>query len=74
MLRCICPLEEDERVELKRSVRDSELSIFGEAVAIALMTLGRGEIPRGKYWKNIHYQQVPFAWLNFQMFQCHRHV
>lgn len=34
---------------LKISVPDSELSIFMAAVAVALMTLGRGEIAHGEY-------------------------
>lgn len=49
-LRCIWPLEVDESLESEKiGVRDSELSIFVEAVAVAPMTLGRGEIARAEY-------------------------
>lgn len=49
-LRCIWPLEVDESLESEKiGVRNSELSIFVEAVAVAPMTLGRGEIARAEY-------------------------
>lgn len=70
-------LEVDECLELKRSVRDSELPIFVEAVAVAPMTLGRGEIPRGKHLEE-HMWSTPSAGAirlaQFPNVQCHRHV